>query len=111
MQLEAPKILIRHPHEGQELEDQLTQEQFDDLLENDVEVMLTQEQLHEEQGAAEGRRGEADDQEEEEDDDTGSSSGYESPEDPHPQPPRQRPMQDELDLDFDLNKEVGMEPL
>jgi hypothetical protein len=48
----GPKNFDLPPHEGQELEDQLTQEQFDDLLENDVEVMLTQEQLHEEQGAA-----------------------------------------------------------
>jgi len=63
------------------------------------------------EGGAEGRGGEADEGEEEEEDDEGSSSGYESPKDTHPQPPRRRPTEDELDLDFDPNEEVGMEPL
>jgi hypothetical protein len=88
------------PHEGQELEDQLTQEQFDNELENDLEVLLTQEEHHEEQGGVEGRGEEADEGEGEDDSDS-SSSGYESPEDPHPQPPRRRPTEDKLDQDFD----------
>ena len=49
-----------HPtNEEQALEDQLTQEQFDNELEKDLEVMLTQEQCDEEEGGAEGRAGEA----------------------------------------------------
>jgi hypothetical protein len=66
--------------------------------------------LHEEQGEAEGRGGEADEGEEE-DEDESSSSRYESPEDPHPQELIRRPTEDELDLDFDPNEEVVMEPL
>jgi hypothetical protein len=46
-------------HGEQELEDQFTQEQFDNELEKDVEVMLDQEELDEQQGGAEGREGEA----------------------------------------------------
>jgi hypothetical protein len=39
-----------HPSHGeQELEDQLTQEQFDNKLENGLEVMLTQEELVEDE--------------------------------------------------------------
>ena len=45
--------------EEQALEDQLTQEQFDNELEKDLEVMLTQEQCDEKEGGAEGRAGEA----------------------------------------------------
>ena len=45
--------------EEQALEDQLTQEQFDNELEKDLEVMLTQEQCDEEEEGAEGRVGEA----------------------------------------------------
>ena len=37
-------------YEEQALEDQLTQEQFDNELENDLEVILTQEQCDEEEG-------------------------------------------------------------
>ena len=37
-------------HGEQELDDQLTQEQFDNELEKDLEVMLTQEQCDEEEG-------------------------------------------------------------
>jgi hypothetical protein len=53
----------------------------------------------------------ADEGEEEEDDDEDSSGGYESPEDPHPQPPRRKPTEDKLDLDFNPDEEVWMEPL
>ena len=55
-------------YEEQALEDQLTQEQFDNELENDLKVMLTHEQCDEEEGRAEGRVGEAAEGEEEEDD-------------------------------------------
>jgi hypothetical protein len=96
-------------HGGQGLPEQLTQEQFDDKVEIDLALLLSQGEGGAE-GGAEGR-GEVDEGEEEKDDDEGSSSGYESPEDPHPQPPRRRPMEDELDLDFDPKEEVGMEPL
>ena len=39
-------------YEEQALEDQLTQEQFDNEVENDLEVMLTQELCDEEEGGA-----------------------------------------------------------
>jgi hypothetical protein len=77
VQPEAPEILISQPIKRQELEDQLTQEQFDGELENDVDLILTQDQCDEEQERAEGR-GEANEGEEEEDDDEDSSGGYES---------------------------------
>ena len=51
--------------EEKAVEDQLTQEQFDNEVEKDLEVMLTQEQCDEEEGGA----GEAAEGEEEEDDD------------------------------------------
>ena len=53
---------------GASTEDQLTQEQFDNEVEKDLEVMLTQEQCDEEEGGA----GEAAEGEEEEDDDDDS---------------------------------------
>jgi hypothetical protein len=106
----GPRNSDQPTHERQELEDQLTQEQFDGELENDVDLILTQDQCDEEQERAEGR-GEADEDEEEDDDDEDSSGGYESPEDPHPQPPRQKPTEDTLDLDFNPDDEVWMEPL
>ena len=46
-------------YEEQALEDHLTQEQFNNELEKDLEVMLTQEQCDEEEGGVEGRAGEA----------------------------------------------------
>jgi hypothetical protein len=78
----GPRNSDQSTHERQELEDQLTQEQFDDELENDVDLILTQDQCDEEKERAEGRgeagegeeeegRGEADEGEEEEDDGTG----------------------------------------
>ena len=94
-------------YEEQALEDQLTQEQFDNELEKDLEVMLTQEQCDEEEGGAEGRAVEAAEGEEEEDDvDDDLEEGYVSPEDPFPREPRRRPTEDELDKDFDPNDEV-----
>jgi len=62
------------PQEGQEIEDQLTQEQFDEELQNDVDVMLTQEDVHEDE-AREAVEGE----EEEGEDESSSSGGYVSP--------------------------------
>ena len=81
-------------HGEQELDDQLTQEQFDNELEKGLEVMLTQEDLVDDDdpvGGAQGREGREDaqgeegddDMDESEDDDT-SSGGYVSPEDPFP---------------------------
>ena len=90
--------------EEQALEDQLTQEQFDNEVEKDLEVMLTQEECDEE----EGPEGEAAEGEEEEDDE--SEEGYESPEDPFPPEARRRPTEEDLDKDFDPNEEVGKKP-
>ena len=68
-------------YEEQALEDQLTQEQFDNELEKDLEVMLTQEQCDKEEEGAEGRVGEVVEGEEEEDDEEeDSEEGYVSPE-------------------------------
>jgi hypothetical protein len=71
--------------------------------------MFTQEQCDEEEGGAEERAGEAAEGEEEEDDDDGNDSeeGYESPKDPFPREARRRPMEEDLDKDFDPNEEVG----
>ena len=99
-------------YEEQALEDQLTQEQFDNELEKDLEVMLTQEQCDEEEGGAEGRARQAAEGEEEEDDDDDDDSeeGYVSLEDPFPREARRRPMEEDLDKDFDPNEEVGKKP-
>jgi hypothetical protein len=74
-------------HGDQELPEQLTHEQFDDEVEIDLAVLLSQGKGGPEagvEGGAEGGAGEADEGEGEEDDDESSSLGYESPEDPHP---------------------------
>jgi hypothetical protein len=102
-------------HGEQDLEDQLTQEQFDNELKKDLVVMLTQEESEKEEGGAEGRAGEAaegkeDDDEDDEDDDDDSKEGYVSLKDPFPREPRRRPTEDDLDKDFDLNDEVGIKP-
>ena len=98
----------------QALEDQLTQEQFDNELEKGLEVMLTQEDLVDDEdpvGGAQGREGREDAQGEEGDDDDDTSlGGYVSPEDPFPQEPRRRPTEDELDKDFNPNDEVWLKP-
>jgi len=94
------------PQEGQEIEDQLTQEQLDEELQNDVDVMLTEEDVHEEE-TRETFEGE----EEEDEDESSSSGGYVSPDDPHPTEPRRRPTEDELDPDFDMTSEVGIQSL
>ena len=73
--------------EEQALEDQLTQEQFDNEVEKDLEVMLTQEQCDKEE-VPEGVAAEG--EEEEDDDDDDSEEGYESPEDPFPREARRR---------------------
>jgi hypothetical protein len=84
-------------------------------------MMLTQGESDEEQGGEEGREEEANEGEEreaaegeEDDDDDGDddddSEGYESSEDPFPCEPRQRPMDDELDKDFDPQGEIGIKP-
>ena len=91
--------------EEQALEDQLTQEQFDNEVEKDLEVMLTQEECDEE----EGPEGEAAEGEEEEDDDD-SEEEYKSLEDPFPREVRRKTTEEELDKDFDPNKEVGIKP-
>ena len=79
----------------QALEDQLTQEQFD----------------NEEEGGAEGREGEATEgEEEEDDDDEDSEEGYVSPEDHFPREARKRPTKEDLHKNFDPNEEVGIKP-
>ena len=65
----CPKHNEQPTYEEQALEDQLTQKQFDNKLEKDLEVMLIQEQCDEEEGGAEGRVGKATEGKEEEDDD------------------------------------------
>ena len=100
----CPKHDEQPTYEEQALEDQLTQEQFDNEVEKDLEVMLTQEECDEE----EGPEGEAAEGEEEEDDE--SEEGYESPEDPFPPEARRRPTEEDLDKDFDPNEEVGKKP-
>ena len=97
-------------YEEQELEDQLTQEQFNNELEKDLEVMLTQEQCDGEEGGAEGRAREAAKGEEDDDDDEDSEEGYLSPEDPFPREPRRRPTEEDLDKNFDPNEEEGKKP-
>ena len=72
--------------------------------------MLTQEQCDKEEGGAEGRAGEAAEGKEEDDDDDDSEEGYVSPEDPFPREARRRPTEEDLDKDFDPNKEVGIKP-
>ena len=94
------------PERGQELEDQLSQEQFNDELQKDLEVMLTQEECDEE----EGPEGEAAEGEEEEDDDDDLEEGYESPKDPFPPEARRRLTEEDLDKNFDPNEEVGKKP-
>ena len=78
-------------HGEQELDDQLTHE-----LEKGLEVMLTQEDLVDDEdpvgGAqgreggedAQGKEGDDDEDEDEDEDDDNSSGGYVSPEDPFP---------------------------
>ena len=96
-------------YEEQALEDQLTQEQFDNELEKDLEVMVTQEQCDKEEGGVEGRAGEAAEGEEEEDDDD-SEEGYVSPKDPFPREARRRLTEEDLNKDFDPNEAVGIKP-
>ena len=113
---QTPDSAARYPehdeqptYEEQALEDQLTQEQFDNELENDLEVMLTRERCDEEEGGAEGRVGEAVEGKEvdDDDDDDDSEEGFVSPEDPFPCEARRRPTEKDLDKDFDPNEEVG----
>ena len=62
-------------------------------------------------GGAEGRAGEtAKGEEEDDDDDDDSEEGYVSSEDPFPCEARKRPTEEDLDKDFDPNKEVGIKP-
>jgi hypothetical protein len=98
------------PSQGGQVHDQLSQEQFDDEIDKNVALILTQEEYDEEQGGEEGREEEADEGEEEEDDDDDLEEGYESPEDPFPRELRRRPMEDELDRDFDPQDDVGTKP-
>ena len=78
--------------------------------------MLTQEQCDKEEGGAERRAGEATEGEQEEDDDDedddneDSEGGYVSPEDPFPHEARRRPIEEDLNKDFDPNEEVGKKP-
>ena len=108
----CPKHDEQPTYEEQALEDQLTQEQFNNELEKDLEVMFTQEQCDEEEEGAEGRVGEAAEGEEEEDDDDDEDSeeGYVSLEDPFPREARRRPTEKDLDKDFDPKEEVGIKP-
>ena len=107
----CPKHDEQPTFEEQALENQLTKEQFDNELEKDLEVILTQEQCDEEEGWAVGRAGEAAEGEEvDDDDDEDSEEGYVSPEDPFPREARRRPTEEDLDKDFDPNEEVEIKP-
>ena len=103
----------------------LTEEQFNKDLQNDLAVMLSQDPFDEEadeigreEEAEEGRAGEAargegeddDDDDDEDDDDEDEEEAYESLEDPFPPEVRRRPIEEDLDKDFDLNEEVQMKP-
>ena len=99
--------------EEEEPEDHLTHQQFNDELQKDIAVMLTQEEFDEEaaerdveKGGAEGRAGEDDD----DDDDEDEEEGYESVEDPFPREARRRLTEEELDKDFDPNEKVERKP-
>ena len=98
-------------HGAQEVPEELSQQQFDEEVQHGLKDLLSLGQGKAEgEGGAKGK-GEADEAEEGESDDEGLYSGYESPVDPHPQPPRWRETEDERDQDFDPNQEVGMQPL
>jgi len=93
----------------------ITQEQFNDELDKGLAEMLTQDQTNEEE-EEEGRAGEAaggddeEDDDDEDDDDEDEEEGYKSPRDPFPHEARQRPMEQELDKDFDPKEEVEIKP-
>ena len=73
--------------------------------------MLTQEQCDKEEGGAEARVGEAAEGEEDEDEEEKNlEEGYVSLKDPFPHEARRRPMEEDLDKDFDPNEEVGIKP-
>jgi hypothetical protein len=76
--------------------------------------MLTQDQSGEEEGeegrAREAARGDDEEDDDEDNDDEDSKEAYESPKDPFPHEVRQKPMEDELDKDFDPNEEVEIKP-
>ena len=84
--------------------------------------VLTQKQFNEEaderqreEGGVERRAGEAakgneEDGDDEDDDDKDEEEGYESLKDPFPHEPRRRLTEEEMDKDFDPNKEVGICP-
>ena len=72
--------------------------------------MLTQEQCDVEEGGVEGRAGEAAKGKEVDDDEEDSEEGYVSFEDPFPHEARRRPMEKDLDKDFNPNEEVGKKP-
>ena len=95
--------------EEQALEDQLTQEQFDNEVEKDLEVRLTQEQCDEVEGPK-GEAAEGEEEEDDDDDDDDSEEGYVSPDDPFPCEARRRPTEEDLDKDFNPNEEVGIKP-
>jgi hypothetical protein len=99
-------------------QEHITVEQFNDELDKGLVEMLTQDQSDEEEGE-EGREGEAargddddDDKDDDDDEDVNEDEeeGYESPEDPFPHEVRRKATEDELDKDFDPNKEVGIKP-
>ena len=69
--------------------------------------MLTQEQCDKEE-VPEGVAAEG--EEEEDDDDDDSEEGYVSLKDPFPREARRRSTEEDLDKDFDPNKEVGKKP-
>jgi hypothetical protein len=93
----------------------ITLEEFHNEIGKGLAKMLTQDQSNEEEGEK-GRAGEAaggDDKEEDDEDDDANKDeeeAYESPEDPLAPEARQRPIEEELDKDFDPNEEVGIKP-
>ena len=88
----------------------ITQEQFNDELDKGLAEMLTQDQSNEEEGSAGDAAGSNDeeDDDDEDDDDEDEEEAYESPEYPFLHEVRRKPTKEELDKDFDLNEEVGI---
>ncbi|XP_066396074.1 uncharacterized protein [Miscanthus floridulus] len=94
----------------EELElEHITQEQFNDELDKGLAEMLTQDQSDEEEGEERRAREATGGDDEEDDDDEDEEEAYESLEDPFPREVR-RKATEELDKDFDPNKEIRIKP-
>jgi hypothetical protein len=103
--------VARSPEHGVTFEEvdqeAFTKEQFNQDLENNLTIMLSQEEGGEKALAGEATGGEGEDDDDDDDgDDDNDDDAYESPKDPFPREVRWKPTEDELDKDFDPNEEV-----